>query len=175
MVSFFHFFLPESVCISVRFMHLIPVLITLIKFREEFLNTFILCCFNVKDKVICIFYILISDCSKNQDTYIYLGCLLIPISELCKPVVSNSCMLHVLCVAITVTLFGFSSLSGSSISFLYFQSHVWTQSNFASVQSLTTLLSMGNHAVYHVRKQAWWIKMIQKCAAHSLKFKWKQP
>jgi hypothetical protein len=106
-----------------------------------------------------IFYILIFDCSKNQYTYICFGCLLIPISKLCKPVVSNNCMLHALCVAVTVILFGFSSLSGSSFSFLYFQSHVWTHSNFASVQSLPTLLSMGNHAAYHVRKQAWWIKI----------------
>lgn len=159
---FFHQSLYAFLC-PIRatcFMHQIPDLIVLIKFGEEFLNTFSLCWFhNVKDKVICILYILISDWCKNQYTYICLGCLLMSLSKLCKPEVSNNCMLHGLCVAVTVILFGFSPLSGSSFSFLYFQSPVWTQSNFASVKSLPTLLSMGNHAVHHVRKQARWIKI----------------
>jgi hypothetical protein len=95
-------------------MHLIPDLIALIKFDEEFLNTFSLCCFlNVKDKVICIFYILISDCSEIQCTYVYLGCSLIPISNPCKLEINKKWMLHALCVAISVIIFGFSTLSGN--------------------------------------------------------------
>jgi hypothetical protein len=79
--------------------------------------------------------------------FIYLGCSLIPIYCIylswmlthtnIKPmqVWGNNCMLRALCVAISVNLFGFSSMSGPSFSFLYLQSHVWTQSNLASVQS----------------------------------------
>ena len=129
MVCFIHFFFFFStrVCMhfcATCFMHLIPDLIPLIKFGEEFLNTFGLCCFlNVKNKVVYVSYLLISDCSKNQYIYICLGYLLIPVSKLCRPEVSNNCMLHPLCVAVTVILVGFGTLSGSSSS-LYFQSHV---------------------------------------------------
>lgn len=61
--SFFHFFFffHQSVnaflcpMCATCFMCLIPDLIALIKFGEEFMNTFILCCFNVKDSYIYIF------------------------------------------------------------------------------------------------------------------------
>lgn len=124
---FFHQSVYAFLCpiFATCFMHLIPDLIDLIKFGEEFLNTFSVCCFfNVEDKVIYILYILISECSENQYTYICLGYLLISLSKLCKREVSNNCMLHALCVSITVILFGFSTLYGSSFSFLYFQPHV---------------------------------------------------
>ena len=111
-VFFSHFFLqsvygfPCPMC-ATCFMHLIPDLIALIKFGEEFLNTFSICSFlNLKAKVICIFYILISDCAENQYTYICLGCSLIQISKLSKPEVTNNCLLLALCVSTTVILFG---------------------------------------------------------------------
>lgn len=120
-------FFLQSVCAflcpicATSFMHLIPDLIALMNFGEEFLDTFSLCSFlNLKDKVICIFYILIFDCAENQYTYICLGCSLIQISKLSKPEVSDNCLLLALCVSTTVILFGFSILSGSSFSFFIF-------------------------------------------------------